>query len=98
MKSLLMITKSTQPNWLPSTVSFLKLGSRFWLTAVDSRKWPDVYSQRTLLTRSWLYESVTLGVNPQPLYQASGYVKDNVHVKGQLFAVEETPVSTNDIP
>jgi hypothetical protein len=50
----------------------------------------DVCLCKTLLTRSWLYE-VTQGANPQPAYQMVGYVKDNVHVKGQLFAVEEIP-------
>jgi hypothetical protein len=39
VKSSLMITRITQPNWLPSTAFFLMLGSRFWLTAADSRKW-----------------------------------------------------------
>jgi hypothetical protein len=39
VKHLLRFTKSTQPNCWPSNVSFLKLSSRFWFTAGDSRKW-----------------------------------------------------------
>ena len=50
----------------------------------------DVYSRRSLLTRSWLYE-VTVGRNPQPAYQTVGTIKTNVHVRGHIFAMEEVP-------
>jgi hypothetical protein len=50
----------------------------------------DIYSRRTLLTRSWLYE-VTPGLNPQPLYRTVGSIRDDIHVKGHVFAVEEIP-------
>jgi hypothetical protein len=48
----------------------------------------NVYSRRTILTRSWLYE-VTAG--QRPLYRNVGGVQHNVHVNGHLFAVEEIP-------
>jgi hypothetical protein len=49
-----------------------------------------IYSRRTSLVRSWLYE-VTGGLNPRPLYQVVGSLRDNIHVKGHIFAVEENP-------
>jgi hypothetical protein len=49
-----------------------------------------IYSRRSLLTRSWLYE-VTAGQNPRPLYQVVGSLRDNIHVKGHIFAIEENP-------
>ena len=42
------------------------------------------------LTRSWLYE-VAGGNNPKPLYRTIGTVRDNNHVKGHIFAIEERP-------
>jgi hypothetical protein len=47
-----------------------------------------IYCQRTRLVRSWLYE-VTAGHNPHPLYQVVGSIKNNIHVKGHIFAIEE---------
>jgi hypothetical protein len=49
-----------------------------------------IYSRRTRLVRSWLYE-VTAGHNPRPLYQVVGSIKNNIHVKGHIFAIEENP-------
>jgi hypothetical protein len=49
-----------------------------------------IYSRRSSLVRSWLYE-VTGGQNPRPLYQVVGSLRDNVHVKGHIFAIEENP-------
>jgi hypothetical protein len=49
-----------------------------------------IYSQRTPLARCWLYE-VTRGQNPRPIYQVVGGVHNNIHVKGQIFAIEENP-------
>ena len=49
-----------------------------------------VHTRRSLLTRCWLHE-VTAGRNPLPLHRTVGYVKDNIHVKGHVKAVEETP-------
>jgi hypothetical protein len=40
--------------------------------------------------RSWLYE-VTAGHNPRPLYQVVGSIKNNILVKGHIFAIEENP-------
>jgi NACalpha-BTF3-like transcription factor len=48
----------------------------------------NVYSRRTLLTRSWLYE---VAAGQRPLYRNVGGVRNNVHVDGHLFAIEEIP-------
>ena len=42
------------------------------------------------MTRSWLYE-VAGGNNLKPLYRTVGTVRDNIHVKGHIFAIEERP-------
>jgi hypothetical protein len=49
-----------------------------------------IHSRRTLLARSWLYE-VTRGQNPRPTYQVVGSIRNNIHVKGHIFAIEENP-------
>jgi hypothetical protein len=49
-----------------------------------------IYSRRSLLVRSWLYE-VTRGQNPRPLYQVVGSIRNNIHVKRHIFAIEENP-------
>jgi hypothetical protein len=50
----------------------------------------EIYSRRSLLQQSWLYE-VTAGVNPRPLYRTLGIVKSDIGVRGHIFAVEENP-------
>jgi hypothetical protein len=50
----------------------------------------EIYSRRSLLQRSWLYE-VTGGRSPRPLYRTAGSVKSNICVRGHIFAIEENP-------
>jgi hypothetical protein len=50
----------------------------------------EIYSRRTLLVRSWLYD-VTEGRNPRPYYQQVGSVRSNICVKDHIFAIEENP-------
>jgi hypothetical protein len=48
----------------------------------------NVFSRRTLLTRSWLYE---VAAGQRPIYRKVGGVQNEVHVEGHLFAIEEVP-------
>ena len=50
----------------------------------------EIYSRRSMLQRSWLYE-VTSGRTPRPSYRTAGSVKSNICVKGHIFAIEENP-------
>jgi hypothetical protein len=50
----------------------------------------EIYSRRSLLQRSWLYE-VTAGINPRPIYRTLGSVKSDICVRGHIFAIEENP-------
>jgi hypothetical protein len=49
-----------------------------------------IYSRRSLLQRSWLYEVIG-GRGPRPLYRTAGSVKSNIYVRGHIFAIKENP-------
>jgi hypothetical protein len=50
----------------------------------------EIYSRRSFLQRSWLYE-VTGGPSPCPLYRTAGSIKSNICVRGHIFAIKENP-------
>jgi hypothetical protein len=48
----------------------------------------NVFSRRTLLTRSWLCE---VAAGQRPIHRKVGGVQNEVRVEGHLFAIEEVP-------
>jgi hypothetical protein len=74
------------PNDVDDSTNFQVLAHCVQYQQLDS----EIYSRRSLLQQSWLYE-VTAGVNPRPLYRTLGGVKSDVCVQGHIFAVEENP-------